>query len=168
MSDKSDATDQLNRALQRLADERGPEAAAMVAPIVWDNYRLGRIDIFVDDTGGETRFYEYVVRVADGHAQWSRYLEQLQVEKDRATREALFTRLQTWAYNFLGNQNARLNGVALTLLALECATTALHVLLSTRFPYDVHFDAWACVVLNNVCRRRHRPEHAAGQGGYSN
>jgi RNA polymerase sigma factor (sigma-70 family) len=108
----------------------------------------------------------YVVRVADFYEKLKSYLYQIQVEKSALVWEPLFKEMQLWAYNYLRLKNFS-PGKQTFQLAKDCAATAGGLLVNAYFPYDTPFEAWACTIVQNQCKKMiarqmragHLPDH---------
>ncbi len=145
--------DSLEQALQALANEKGRELAGRLRPILLANLDRGRIEGF---TGGKPELVrEYVWRVADGFIRHSTYLHDIQSTKASEDWEPLFKQMQLWAYNFLIRKGS-IPGLGTQEISFECATEAALSLVNAHFPYDIAFEAWAHIIVQNACRKYFR------------
>jgi len=142
--------DQLEQALRQLAEIRGDELARQIKPILLANLDRGRIHRFLE--GEADHVQSYVWRVADGFSDLHAYLHQLQAERDPEAWTPLYTRMQTWAYNFFLRKNFAADDHTCEI-AIECASEAAIHLLHAHFPYDTDFDPWAHILVQNACRK---------------
>lgn len=142
---------ELERVLEEMDAERG-EAAEAIRPILADNAESGRVQRFLDEEPDPSAIVAYVARVARYHQQCHEHVHQLQVEKSPEAWEALYVLLQKWAYAFLRRRGFPAHGDRYEH-AVTCAGAAAATILATRFPFDVHFERWAYVLLQNICRR---------------
>lgn len=140
-------------ALQTLAKENEALAVA-IEPIIYTNCKRERIGKWLGKNSKRT-VLAYVRQVAELYEDHHHYLYQIQVEKSDDVWHPLFKQLQRWAYNFLLGKSFR-PGRRTFELAIGYATDAAATLVDSYFPYDVSFDAWACVLLQNICRRNMR------------
>jgi RNA polymerase sigma factor (sigma-70 family) len=58
----------------------------------------------------------------------------------------------TWAYNYFLKKGFRADTTTQET-ATECATEAAMNILRAHFPFDSDFAAWACVTVQNTCRK---------------
>ena len=143
----------IEQALHRLAEQRGSELATAVASITFTNLGKGRVQNFLERQGYSPS--DYVWRVADKYEQWHDHLYAVQIEKRADVWPPLYEQLQKWAFHYLprigypsyASRDERLQQ------AQVCAAEASLVLINAFFPYDVNFDPWACILLQNVARK---------------
>lgn len=145
--------DSLERALQALAVEKGAELVGKIRPILEANLDRGRIEYSTE--GRPKLILEYVWLVAERFTQDSKYLYEIQTSKSTEVWDPLFIKMQTWAYNFL-TRKGLIPGPRTQEIAVECATEATLSLTNAHFPYDIVFDAWAHIIVQNVCRKYFR------------
>lgn len=141
----------LEDALQRLASERGIKITTAVTPVVWANLDVGRIQKVIGKEPQASSYFEYVTRVANQYERWSACVQQIQIEPDRQAWGAFFITLQKWAYCLFRRKGFPTHPADRYQHAVDAATDAARVILSTRFPYDVHFESWTYVILQNIC-----------------
>lgn len=141
----------IEKALQEMDGETGRVVEA-VRPILAGNVKSGRIQRFVNEDPDSAAVMAYVERVARYHEACHEQVHELQVEKSAEAWEALYVLLQKWAYAFLRRRGFPARGDRYEH-AVACAGEAAATILSTRFPFDVHFQRWAYVILQNICRR---------------
>ena len=138
----------IEASLRTLATQQSEEIAAEIRPILLANLAIGRMAIYIDNDA--SLINEYVNCVAKNYKQWHRYLYAVQVERDPLAWEALFKKLIHFAYRYFLHKNFN---ASLTTheSAEECAANAAIAILTARFPYDTHFDAWANQIVQNTC-----------------
>lgn len=141
---------QIELALGRLAETRGDELARQIKPILLSNLDRGRIHRFLD--GKPDGIQSYIWLVADGFSTLHTYLHQLQTERDPEAWQPLYTRMQTWAYNFFLRKNFAADDRTREI-AIECAAEAAMQVINSHFPYDTDFDPWAHILVQNICRK---------------
>lgn len=122
-----------------------------ITPILWTNLEEGRIAKLLE-SGTVASIEAYVQRVKQNHDHWHTYVHKLQVEQDVGVWDDKYVKLQKWAYRSL-EKRLDLPKEQLYEHGLTCATDSAEVLLTKRFPYDVHFERWAYVVTQNICLR---------------
>jgi RNA polymerase sigma factor (sigma-70 family) len=144
--------DDLQRAIQAVALEKGNTLAQAITPVIFTNLDRGRIHHFLEVQGNDD-VAAYVWRVAGCYEEWHHYLYQLQIEQCAEVWEPLYEKWQRWAYHYLLRRGFGQSGSDRFEHAVECATTAAIQLLHARFPYDVAFDPWASVLLQNVVNK---------------
>lgn len=131
-----------------LAEHDRPE----IERILQENWRRGRMQKFLRD--GLDSVPEYVLRVV-GYWRISREtVRALQIERADEIWQALYKKMVFWNYRYLVGRGAYLPDTH--DFAEECATEAIPVLQSAYFPFDVPFEAWARVIVINVCRKQVR------------
>lgn len=133
--------------LERIKDEE-PEIGEAVAPIVLLNLAEGRIEKFLD-SGTSLTVEEYIQRVVKYYGECWEDIRKLE-EEDQTAWEEFLNKLGKWAYAFLRRKEVP-ESVGRYQIADDCAHEAGARLANIRFPYDVHYDSWACRVTHNVC-----------------
>jgi RNA polymerase sigma factor (sigma-70 family) len=148
--EKKELTVALEHALQQLATYSGEDLAELLKSIIFTNLNAGRVHTYLNN---HPHYHprDYVWLVADHHERWHTYVHKIQIEKQAELWELLFVKLQKWAYNYLRRKNVPAEAGRFEQ-ALDYATEASIVLIAAHFPYDVDFDPWACVLLQNICR----------------
>jgi hypothetical protein len=144
----------VERALRLLVEQRGTELVQAVAPIIFTNLDKGRMQTFLERKNCSPG--DYVRRVADHYKQWHDYVHAVQIERRSDAWQPLYAQLQQWAFWLLprigypayARQEEQLEQ------AQACAAEAAIALLNAYFPYDVDFEPWAYVLLQNVSRKR--------------
>lgn len=139
----------VNALLQELDGERGDIAEA-IRPILIANVEANRAQSFLGKES--TTPADYVQRVRRYYDDWHAHIYQVQVVRSHTVWEPLYVLLQKWAYAFLRRRNFPAHGDRYEH-AIACAADAAATILDTRFPYDVHFERWAYVILQNICLR---------------
>jgi RNA polymerase sigma factor (sigma-70 family) len=137
-----------------LAEQRGSELAAAVAPIIFTNLDKGRLQTYLERESCSPD--DYVERVANKYEKWHDHVCAVQIEKRTDVWQPLYEQLQKWAFGYLSrmsypnyvSQDEKLEQ------AQACAAETAVVLIDAFFPYDVNFEPWACVVLHNVVRKQ--------------
>lgn len=138
------------------------ELARTIEPIVLTNYACGRI-ASVRRRDENFNAKDYVDRVVRGYKDSHEIVRQLQ-KNDVDTWELFYVKLQKWAYRYLQRRHfADSYPGVLFDHAVTCATDAAQVILNKPFPYDVHFDPWACRLLQNICLRHMEREIKAAR-----
>ncbi|MFZ0547290.1 MAG: RNA polymerase sigma factor [Candidatus Promineifilaceae bacterium] len=145
----------VEEALQSL--ETGPKQkdVILIRTIIFENLTRGgnpnRLQNYLQAHPGTTPC-DYVFRVADYYEDLNGYLYEVQEKKSNLVWEPLFVQLQWWAYNFLRKKDFP-NGGKTFQLAKDCAADAGGELVKAYFPYDTSFEAWACTIVQNHCRK---------------
>lgn len=153
MSDEDIAlAEAIQRAIQIIGIEKGDHWVRAITPVVLTNLDSGRVHYFLDKQSHH-RPFDYVRCVAEKYGQWHDYLFQLQEERCAELWYPLYKKLQRWAYHYLNRKNFPHNGRDRFRHAVDCATEAATRLLHARFPYDIDFDPWLSVLLQNVIRK---------------
>jgi RNA polymerase sigma factor (sigma-70 family) len=159
----------LEQALCVLGTQGREGTAASIRPIVFENLNRGgtndRVCTYLGANPGKTPV-DYVYHVADYYEELGSYLCQLQQEKSVHVWEPLFVEMQWWAYNFLRRKDFP-PGQQTFQMAKDCAANAGGKLVQAYFPYDTDFDAWACTIVQNHCKKAiahllragHLPDH---------
>lgn len=138
----------LEKLLQQMDGERG-EIAEAIRPILIANVKSERVQSFLEK---EHTPAQYLQRVLRYYREWYDHVYRVQVVKSPEVWEPLYVLLQKWAYAFLRRRGFPAHGDRYEH-ALACAGEAASTILATRFPFDVHFERWAYVILQNICRR---------------
>lgn len=146
--DRGALAEALEEALRREARKRGNKVAQALRPILATNLKTGRVGYFLDEDK-EREPAEYVERVVGIYQRLNDYIRQVQVEKCEEVWQPLYAKLQRWIYNFLVGHNFAA-GAHTQNLAVEYAAEAATAVLTSYFPYDVAFDAWAYILSRNV------------------
>lgn len=140
----------LENALLSLQPQRGEDNLLTLRSIISTNLERKRVQYYLQNDSS-AQPYDYVQRVVEHYDHWHPYIHQIQVEKQTAVWQPLFAKLQMWAYTFLRRYLS--DPDHLHQQSQNCATEAASILVNAHFPYDVDFDPWACVLLQNVCRK---------------
>ena len=133
----------------REIEEREPELCHAVRETARANYDSGRIERFLSG-GAVQNVRSYVSRMATHYREQREYVTRVQKNQDHELWEALFVKLQKWAYSILSKKQF-LEPTERYINAVQCAADAGVVIANRPFPYDTHFDAWAYVTLRFVC-----------------
>jgi RNA polymerase sigma factor (sigma-70 family) len=144
--DGEDILEELEVAIERLRDEE-PEIGAAVGSILRDNWADGRIEKFFNSKTEDT-INDYVERVIKYYRKCHEYVSRIESD-DEAAWDHLLEKLRKWAYAFLKKKGVPYQA-DLFQIANDCANDACLRLLNVRFPYDVHYESWACRVVQNV------------------
>lgn len=144
----------VEQALNLLAEQRGKALATAVSPIIFTNLDKGRLQNFLERQGCSPA--DYVWRVADHYERWHDYIHAVQHEKRADVWQPLYEQLQQWAFYYLPRIGypAYASRDDRVQQAQACAAEAAIVLLDAFFPYDINFEPWACVLLQNVSRKQ--------------
>lgn len=147
---------EIEQALHELAERVEPDLSRSVTRIVWANYDQGRIHQFLSN-GNAENVCAYIDLVLTHYDEQHEYVQRLQEAKDTDLWQALFQRLQKYAYRML-SKFGFLEPRQRFEHALQCATDASLVIADRRFPFDTQFDAWVYMILFNTCRNHVRNE----------
>lgn len=120
--------------------------------ILQENWQRGRMQKFLE--GDLVRVPDYVERVAGFFRSERARVHALQIERADDLWSELHKNMVTWNYRYLVGQGVTYPDVR--ELAESCATEAIPVLQSAHFPFDCSFNAWARVIVINVCRKHMR------------
>jgi RNA polymerase sigma factor (sigma-70 family) len=145
----------LIQALSTLEARGKGEIACSIQPILFENLNRGRIKNHVYgnlETNQKKTPADYVYQVAGYYEELCGYLYQVQVEKSVSVWKPLFEKMQIWAYNYLRRKNFSADQKTYEL-AQGCAASAGGDLVHAYFPYDIDFDAWAFVIVQNHCKK---------------
>jgi RNA polymerase sigma factor (sigma-70 family) len=146
--EKDDLVNSLDEALKRVAGEE-PDIIETVRAIVYTNLADSRVQTFLDN-GSASSPADYVARVVATYKRWHNYVQQIQVAQDFEAWKALLSKLEAWANGFL-KRNRFPFGQDRLEAARDCAADAGGVIVGKPFPYDVHFDRWACIIVHFSC-----------------
>lgn len=141
---------QLEKACQSLSKQHGEEFAAEIRQILFANLDRGRVHEFIQDE--KNRVYEYVERVVQKYCELHLFIKKIQIERAEESWGPLLERMQGWSYNFFVKKGFYADE-STREIAGECAHEAALMLLNSHFPYDVDFEPWAHVIVQNACRR---------------
>lgn len=132
-----------------------PEIGEAVGQVLLANLAEGRVEKFLNSGTSQT-VGEYGHRVCNYYKEHHDYIRELQAEEVDAWKELLI-KLRKWAYAFIRKKGVPVQADRFQI-AEDCANEAGARLANIRFPYDIHYDSWACRVDQNVCLnyiRRH-------------
>lgn len=120
------------------------ELAREIRPIIQINMSRGRVRRFLKE--GMHQPGDYVWRVAEIYERTNAYVREVQVERSEVVWQPLYGKLKRWACSLQrkGYHNSWRN---VTMTAAECAADAGAQIVSSHFPYDTEFDAWAYMLL---------------------
>ena len=102
----------------------------------------------------ETAIQAYAYRVAAGYEEQHLRVHLLERGESQAWKELRAWLLQ--AAHITLRRKYDLHQTALSYEADECVQRSCEIIYTTRFPYDVAFDAWARRILENAIRKRYR------------
>jgi hypothetical protein len=128
----------------------GESVASNVRLIVERNLRSGRVASVLAQTKNLT-LADYVWQVVACYQNPGPYL----IENGHGRQlscQPLFTVLQEWAYNWQLRHG--LTPAEASHEATTCARRALLLITHRAFSYDVPFDAWAIVLLRQICAEK--------------
>lgn len=149
---------ELKDILAQLAEERGEAYAVNIRHIFLANCENGRLTYFrkhppEDDDlrDGPQTAVDYLRRLITYYDRYHAHVHQLQVDQDHAAWEALLDKIGAWAFKFIARKWDKVPIQDRIEYAADCRSLAGARLVRARFPYDVEFDRWACVLTHNVC-----------------
>jgi RNA polymerase sigma factor (sigma-70 family) len=90
--------------------------------------------------------------VAEEYINLSPLINKLQIERTTTAWEPLFKQMVSWAFNFFIKKGFLAN-IPTQEIATECAAEAAMNILRAHFPYDTDLEPWACVTVQNTCRK---------------
>ena len=157
-SENTALAEAIQQAIQTIGIEKGDDWVRAITPIVLANLGSGRVQYFLDEQSHH-QLDGYVLCVAEKYEQWHDYLNQIQEKRDSDVWDALYEKLQRWAFHQLSRKSFPHNGREKFHHAVECATDASTRLLFARFPYDIDFGPWLSVLLQNVIRKHIEQEY---------
>jgi len=143
---------EIESALQQLAAGSEGKTAGLIREIIYTNLERGRVATFLGRNNNVSPG-DYVLHVADCHQRLNVYIRQVQIDKDEEVWGDLFETFQRWSYNYLLKRNF-IPGEETFRKATGFAIETALELMNAHFPYDVEFEPWAYVLLQNVCRRQ--------------
>ena len=133
-----------------LSEQKGDEIAKRIRLILYTNLDRGRIQSFVE--GDINLVRDYILRVADEYINLSPFINKLQNERTTVVWEPLYKKMVSWAFNFFIKKGFIAN-ITTQEIATGCATEAALNILRAYFPYDTDLEPWACVIVQNTCRK---------------
>lgn len=146
-SDEEDVVRRIKKEIERLKREK-PEFGDIIGSIVRLNHAEGRVGKFLE-SGTTQTVEEYFQRVVRYYQECHEFIEHLE-SNDLVAWEDFLRKLGKWAYSFLRKKEVPVE-VGRSQIADDCAHEAGARLANIRFPYDVHYDSWACRLTHNVC-----------------
>lgn len=141
----------LEDALSPIEVEKGKKMTEAIRPIIYTNLARGRIQQYLDEQQN-VNLTDYVRIVAHKYEHLHSYLIKVQVEKDPEIWEELFQKLQRWAYEFLRSKQ-EVVGRNIIQDAIDCAANASSTILVAQFPFDIDFERWAVLLVQNACEK---------------
>jgi RNA polymerase sigma factor (sigma-70 family) len=136
-----------SRSLSRLLREG---EAGEITQILFANLERGRVQTFVQDD--KTLVDEYVKRVAKKYRELNLFVKRVQIERAEEIWRPLLNKMQKWAYHYFLNKGFYSDDNT-RYIAEECTHEAVLMLLNSHFPYDIDFEPWLHVIVQNACRR---------------
>ena len=146
----ADIKTEIENSLKYLSAQRGDGIALKIRMILYANLDRGRIQSFVE--GDINLVRDYIMRVAEEYINLSPYINKLQIERATTVWEPLYKQMVLWAYKFFLKKGFRAD-INTQDIATECATEAAINVLRAHFPYDTDLEPWACVIVQNTCRK---------------
>lgn len=159
--DRNFLWDPLQKAIHRIAEQRGEKFAAILFPIININWEKERVSYYLYHHP-ECQPEDYVYFVANCYEKLFPRLYKLQIEKAREEWLPTFAWLQRIAFNEL----VRFGLLATTetqAIAEECAEDAGIEVSRQRFPYDTAFESWAVLIVRNKCKEYIRKQFNQGK-----
>ena len=141
---------EIESSLKFLSEQRGDRIAMRIRTVLYTNLDRGRIQSFVE--GDIKLVHDYILRVAEEYINLSPFINKLQIERTTTAWEPLFKQMVSWAFNFFIKKGFPAN-ITTQEIASECATEAAVNILRAHFPYDTDLEPWACVIVQNTCRK---------------
>ena len=145
-----DIKTEIDNSLILLSEQKGDEIAKRIRLILYTNLDRGRIQSFVE--GDINLVRDYIWRVADEYINLSPFINKLQIERTTMVWEPLYKQMVSWAFTFFIKRGFYAN-INTQEIATECATEAAMHVLRAYFPYDCDLEPWACVIVQNTCRK---------------
>jgi RNA polymerase sigma factor (sigma-70 family) len=146
---------EIEHSLKCLAGKRGEEIINKIRPVIYTNLQRGRVRFFIE--GEIHRVREYVWRVAEIYSELYPLVSNLQNNRATSKWKPLSSKMYSWAYSYFLGKGFHPSGTTREI-AMECANEAAAAILQAYFPYDTGFDPWACVIVQNTCRKYIRRE----------
>jgi RNA polymerase sigma factor (sigma-70 family) len=119
-----------------------------IVDIIITNQENGRIKFYCE--GENQDIQSYIKRVVTNYNRQNNYLRNIQIERDNDEWEKLFEKLNNWANRFFISKGFSVEQV-INESAFGLASEAALAILNANFPYDVEFDSWAFIILENCC-----------------
>jgi RNA polymerase sigma factor (sigma-70 family) len=145
-----DIKEEIENSLKLLSEQKGDEIAKKIRLILYTNLDRGRIHSFVE--GNINLVRDYIWRVAEAYSTLSPFINKLQTERTTMVWEPLYKQMVSWAFYFFIKKGFNAN-ITTQEIAQECATEAAMQILRAYFPYDTQLEPWACVIVQNTCRK---------------
>jgi len=145
-----DINDEIEKNLRSLAKQKGDEFATAIRSIVYTNLERDRLQAFIGENINHVQ--EYVERLAKKYCELGPLIKEIQIERTEKVWGPLLIQMQVWSYNFFIRKGFYANANTQEI-AEDCANEAGLALLSSHFPYDIDFEPWVHVIVQNVCRR---------------
>jgi len=145
-----DIKTEIENSLIFLSEQKGDEIAKKIRLILYTNLDRGRIHSFVE--GDINLVRDYIWRVAEAYIRLSPFMDKLQSERTTMVWEPLYKQMVSWAFYFFIKKGFATN-ITTQEIATECATEAAMHILRAYFPYDTDLEPWACVIVQNTCRK---------------
>jgi RNA polymerase sigma factor (sigma-70 family) len=159
--DDSDLAARLEKALNhRLPENTGQRRA--IRTILNRSVEYGRAARVMGDDPDDDACGEYVDQVITCHEKFHKLLTCLEANDPEAW-AILIRKIEYWATKYFKKHN--IFGPLQAQCLNECVPNAVLAFLSSAYHYDSDFDAWFCVLVQNVCKRYIRDERRAAYAG---
>lgn len=148
-SDQSDLTACLEKALHRHTIEN-PKLNQTISSLIRRSVEYGRANRVLGENPHDDACREYVEKIITYQKKYHNLIACL----DRGDLEVwtkTIKNIRKWANGYLIRQN--IHGPLKKKIVEESVPNAVMAYLSGTYLYDTNFDAWFCVLVQNVCRK---------------
>jgi RNA polymerase sigma factor (sigma-70 family) len=148
-SDQIDLVERLEKSLQQ-RDLENAQLIQTVNSLLHRSVEYGRATRALGENPEEQKCREYVDNVIVFYQKYHSTITCLE-RQDPEIWTATINKIRMWANGYLKNQH--IDGSLRTKSVEECVPNAVLAYLSSVYHYDTEFDAWFCVLVQNVCRK---------------
>ncbi|MBP7998148.1 MAG: RNA polymerase sigma factor [Chloroflexi bacterium] len=147
--DRQEFMEEVNRALEAVAQKHGVLFANQIRPIVEANRVKERLDHFLEGDSTKT-ISDYVWLIVEGYLKWHDCVFQIQQVRSDDVWELLAVKIEQWAYHFLVRKGLH-PGKETQKIAQDYASEAAVAILQAHFTYDTDLDAWLQQIVIYTC-----------------
>jgi DNA-directed RNA polymerase specialized sigma24 family protein len=154
-SDLSDLAARLERVFQQV-NIQNARLSQTISTLLHRSVEYGRAQKALGENPDHTACREYIENVVNYYQEYNSLVTHLERGDTETWLEAI-KKIQMWANGYFMGRN--IYGRLRKKCVEECVPNAVMAYLSSSYYYDTDFDAWFCVLVQNVCRKYIKEQH---------
>lgn len=148
-SDQAIIAARLEKALLR-SELENQQLLKNVRALLHRSLEYGRAGRVLGSNPTDLECQQYVDAVT-GYYQQHQVIVTCLEKRDEEAWTKTINKIRMWANSYLSNQ--QIDGPLRIKIVEECVPNAVLTFLSSIYHYDTEFDAWFCVLVQNVCKK---------------